>query len=303
MVMQPCTTAVPAMRSHVGTWVRVVGPVVYTIQIAPDHMTINAASATEFSDNKVVIESSILTADYHLMRDGTTAVGLITSFDVRLDGDLPEGVNYKEFMGELSQLQKVLTDKPLALSMKIYGDALVIGNVRLPEMAGGEAWSVVTVLGGRYSAAGDKPLPKPKVAKAPMPPQCFPLPAPAYNPGYPVGIIGAPVGLPVPPPPANVPGGTYRMAVPPYIQGGVPPVQSYAPPMNDCPSPLYPPQWTAPVAGCGGVMVAPTPLPVDYFGKMPTPAPPAPTPVPLPPVDGIAPRPVMPLPNTYGGPQ
>ena len=195
VVLPQAAVAVPAVRSHVGTWVRVVGPVVYTIQLTADHMTITATSAIEHTDDKVVTERAVMTADYHLMRDGTTAVGLITSFDAQLDGDLPEGVNYKGFMGELSQLQKVLTDKPLALSLRMYGDALVIGNVRLPEMQGGEAWSLVTVLGGRYSPAGDKPLPKPKIARAPMLPR-YPLPAAVITPVYPYGNVGTPVVVP-----------------------------------------------------------------------------------------------------------
>jgi hypothetical protein len=310
VVLPQAAVAVPAVRSHVGTWVRVVGPVVYTIQLTADHMTITATSAIEHTDDKVVTERAVMTADYHLMRDGTTAVGLITSFDAQLDGDLPEGVNYKGFMGELSQLQKVLTDKPLALSLRMYGDALVIGNVRLPEMQGGEAWSLVTVLGGRYSPAGDKPLQKPKIARAPMLPR-YPLPAAVITPVYPYGNVGTPVVVPAPG--YIMPPGGYPMPAPsPYMPAGAEAPVQFTP---SCPTPggIYPipiqSTTGAPViSGCGGTMFpplpySPTPAPACPQSLPYTPAPACPTPSPqsYPPSTGSLP----PLPSSTapGSPQ
>ena len=212
LVLPPCAAAMPLPKvGPVGTWVRVVGPMVYVIQIAPDHMTITATSAEEDENGKVLTAGCILTADYHTMRDGTTLVGLITSLDARIDGDLTAPVDFGGFAEELSQLQKAVTDQPFAMSVRVYGDALVIGNVRLPEVES-ESWDPMTVLGGRYTAAGDKPLPKPKVAKALMPimPVCVPVldapclmppSPPVRGPILPTGIMGAPTAIPILPPP------------------------------------------------------------------------------------------------------
>jgi hypothetical protein len=297
VVLPPCAAAVPVTNAGpVGTWVRVVGPMVYVIRITPDHMIVTASSATGISDDQVVTESTILTADYHLMRDGTTMVGLITSFDVRLDGDVPEDADFDEIAGQLSHIQKAVTDKPFALSVRVYGNALAIGNVRLPEAESPDAWSPMTVLGGRYSAAGDRPLPKPKVMKAPMPPQGFPPPPPVY--GYPTGIIGAPTGLPVLPPP-GVPQGAMSL---PAAQGCFPAGSGTvirvitqnpgcgAAGQPGCP--LTPPGGV--ISGCGGVMIPP---PNVQFGLVPTPIPGTGSPmmIPPPPVDLAVP--LMPEPT------
>ncbi len=298
VVLPPCAAVVPVTNTGpVGTWVRVVGPMVYAIRITPDHIIVTASSATGISDDQVVTESTILTADYHMMRDGTTMVGLITSFDVRLDGDVPEDADFDEIAGQLSHIQKAVTDKPFALSVRVYGNALAIGNVRLPEVESPDAWSPMTVLGGRYSAAGDKPLPKPKVMKAPMPPQGFPPPPPVY--GYPTGIIGAPTGLPGLPPP-GIPQGAMP---PPAAQGCFPAGSGTvirvitqnpgcgAAGQPGCP--LTPPGGV--ISGCGGVMIPPPPT--VQFGLVPTPIPGtgSPTMIPPPPVDLAVP--MMPEPT------
>ena len=111
----------------------------------------------------VVRDSTILTVDYQLINDGTMAVGLISSFDAQLDGEIDEN-DFDGFVTELKKVQQSLCDKPVAMSLKTYGNVLVIGNVRLPEHADSESWSSRTVIGGRYTLLGDKPLPKPKVS-------------------------------------------------------------------------------------------------------------------------------------------
>jgi hypothetical protein len=298
LIMPPVAASAPANRTLVGTWVRVVGPTVYTIRITLDHITINATSATEFGDDKVVIECAMLTADYHLMKDGTTAIGLITSFDIRADGDLPESANFGELVEELSKLQKALTDKPFAMSIRQYGDTLVIGNVRLPEVESVETWSPMNVLGGRYSAAGDKPLPKPKVVKAPPPPPV------AVNPiGYPTGAIGAPIMLSLPQ------GNCYPTAIPQCFPGGMgqcfpggmgmmqfPPNCPYQ--MVGYPNPGYAaPSWGN-VSGCGGLMMpSQCPMPSTLM-PLPTPYPAIDCPVIGPPaVDLPLPSKLMPMPQ------
>jgi hypothetical protein len=288
---------VSASKGLVGTWVRVVGPTVYVIRIAPDHMTITSMSATEISDDKVVTESAILTVDYHLMRDGTTAIGLITCFDARIDGDLPGDADYDGIVGELNKLQKALADKPFAMTIRVYGDALVIGNVRLPETEATETWAPMTVLGGRYTAVGDKCLPKPKVMKAPPPPP------PAFTPAYPAGDLGMPVMFPGVQP--NLPPGACcpPWRFPQCYPGGMgmnPFAPNYLNPMTMYPMTMYPYPFSAPVgmgalSGCGGMMppqsaMQPTFIPPPY----PIPAMDSPVSSPLPPIEMPPPRSVMP---------
>jgi hypothetical protein len=244
-------TSVPvqtsAKKTTTDTWVRVVGPTVFAIKLAQDHMTITATSSTEVAEDKVVTESAILTVDYQLMRDGTTAVGVITSFDARIGGEIPEEAEFDGIMEELGQLQKALNDKPFAMSLRVYDDALVIGNVRLPELTLGGMWMPMTALGGRYSRAGEKMIPKPKVMKAPAHPPGYALPIPpAYNPAYPTGVIGAPIMQTVPAP-ACVPQGVV-------VPSTVSPYPTVGPVSPNCPSGLgaYPyPSSSGTGYGCG----------------------------------------------------
>jgi hypothetical protein len=196
VLLQPDSSATKTLT---GTWVRMVGPVVYVVQIAPDHLTITASGASQMEEGKVTTEGLILTADYQMMPDGTTMIGLITSVDARLEGELATEAPAQNMGADLLRIQKAMTDKPFALSVRKYGDALVIGNVRMPEVEQSEG-SPLFVLGGRYTPAGDKPLPKPKVVKIQPPQQYlpvivptgygFPTP-PGYGPSspYPLGMI------------------------------------------------------------------------------------------------------------------
>lgn len=254
----PCTTAIPAAKTVVGTWVRVVGPAVYAFQMTPDHMTISAASSTEFPNGKVVTECTTMTCDYQMMRDGTTAIGLITSFDTRLEGDLPSDVDFDGFVEELSKLQKALTDKPFAMSIRLYGETLVIGNVRLPEVEMCETMSPMTVIGGRYTSAGDKPMPKPKVVKAPMQPRACPVASPpaAFNPGVPTVATGAPISIGMVPSYVNS-GAIYPPPMPSWSPGDTRMIQvapSYPSPVNTYPNP-WPAAPCLGVTGCGGLMM------------------------------------------------
>jgi hypothetical protein len=295
-IMPPVPVVAPIGNSAVGTWVRVIGPTVYVIRISQDHLTITAKSAAEVADDKTVTECNILTADYHLMRDGTTAVGLITSFDARFDGDLPEISDYASFVEGLSKLQKSLTDKPFAMSIRVYGDSLVIGNVRLPEMESVDFWSPMTILGGRYSAAGNKPLPTPKAARAcPQPQGLMPQPLPAYNPGYPTGRFGPPIMQSAPP--MCVPPGVWSVTPAPGFMDTMQMAPNCPNPFAAYPNPFYPAPVTGPLSGCGGMIPPQANMPPVLMPPSaqipPTYVPPT---APLPAVDVQPPRPVMPPP-------
>ena len=69
----------------VGTWYREFGPRMCVIKIAADHLTLGFVEAEEMEDGKTTASGVVVTADYHLMRDGTTAVGIITSVDAQIE--------------------------------------------------------------------------------------------------------------------------------------------------------------------------------------------------------------------------
>jgi hypothetical protein len=153
------------IRPLTGTWVREVGPIVYVIKIAGDHVTITMTAAAEFAEGKVGTEGMTITADYQMMRDGTTMLGLVTGVDAILEGDVPPISDLPVLADELERVQKVLADKPLAMSLRVYGETLVVGNVRVPELDHPYRISPMSGIGGRYKWNGDKPLPKPKPTK------------------------------------------------------------------------------------------------------------------------------------------
>jgi hypothetical protein len=257
VVLPPCAAAIPAARSGIiGTWVRVVGPVVYVIHITPDHLTVTVTVAREVQEGEVVMESLILMGDYHLMPDGKSLVGIITCFDARLDGVIGSYEDYDQSLDCLSQIQKAVTEKPFALSVRLQDDGLLIGNVRLPEVETADVWSRINFMGGRYAATGEKPLPKPRVTKAVQGPLGVPLSTADYNPNYgsPV-ILGGPTGLPILPAP-----GFPQVAPAPSTQssikiGAVRPLVLQNPVRGPVSTP--PPSMGGTISGCGGVVPPP----------------------------------------------
>ncbi|AWM36747.1 hypothetical protein GobsT_54030 [Gemmata obscuriglobus] len=226
----------------VGTWYRDIAGKQCVVKVTPDHLTLTVHDAQEV-DGKVSTASLVITADYHLTRDGITALGLITSVDVNFEGDFPAD-DSKPFFEMLGDLQKSLEDKPLALTFRTYGDSLVIGNVRMPSASDRLDAQPAGYMAGRYKAAGDK-LPKPKPTKMPAEPRAFVPNGPP--PGLPVGgnpgsSLGQPLGAPggFLPPPGNAPpaiGPTYPPPLPSSNSDLLPPQQiPSAPPARVVPS-------------------------------------------------------------------
>jgi hypothetical protein len=184
-------------------------------------MTITIKSAVETSDSKICMEGLLLTADYHLTRDGSTIVGLITCIDALIEGPLPDSVDYVNTGDELARVQKLLVDKPLAMNVRVYGETLVIGNVRLPDGDGVRGAShALTMLGGRYNAIEDKKVLQPRAVKLStpfVPPGMrHAEPAPSYIPPPPhPNCVPASRGLgaPLPFPPSS--GYGYSIPLPP----------------------------------------------------------------------------------------
>ncbi len=220
--MIPIASTEPtAKRGVVGTWYRDVAGKQCVVKVSPDHLTFTVHDAIE-EDGKVSTASLVITADYHMARDGMTAVGLITSVDVSFEGEFMRE-DLKPFFEMLGELQKVLEDKPFALTFRPYGDSLVIGNVRMLTVSDRMDVQPAGYMAGRYKSASDK-LPKPKPTKVTDPAL---RPAPDL-PGKPSAVPSLAI------PPASA----YPQ---PYTQpGGV-----YPQPYNPQPAPtgdLLPPQ-------------------------------------------------------------
>jgi len=101
------------------------------------------------------------------------------------------------------QLQKMLESNPLALTMRVYGDALVIGSVRMQTVGGLMESEPAAYLGGRYRAMTEKALSPLKAVKAAPKPQNAvptlpPLPSGAYGSPF-DGYYGGPTGDLLPP--------------------------------------------------------------------------------------------------------
>ncbi len=256
----------PLKPGHVGTWVRMIGSKQCVVKIEADYLTITVSEAHELGD-KMVTGHLTFTADYHTTRDGLTVVGLITSVDVKFDGDLPEDTMLEQF----GELQKAMEEKPFAMTFRRYGETLVIGNVRMPEVGDRIDTPPAAYIGGRYTSAGDKPLPKLKAVKA-TEPKAPPVYFPPVFPGAP-GTYGLPPGFygygpPPPTPPVVVP--------PPVVKGELLPPQAVP-----CPTVPRPVEFVVP-AGVGGqrviveesLVLPPAIAPTPPTMQMPQPTPP-----------------------------
>jgi hypothetical protein len=176
-------TTTPPKPGITGTWYRDVGPKRCVIQVLPDHMVLCVSESREVG-GKPVTANLTFTMDYHLTRDNATAVGLITSVDMTFDGDMPEG-ELDGLLESFSEFRKALEDKPFAMTCRLYGDSLVIGNVRMPVWKENPE-QPSAYISGRYTSAADKPLPKLKAIKAePRLLNGMALPGPRYLEHYP----------------------------------------------------------------------------------------------------------------------
>ncbi|MFM8271453.1 MAG: hypothetical protein ACKODX_03880 [Gemmata sp.] len=204
----PVAAAGAVQNAPPTVWYRDVGGKQCVVRLSPDHLTLTVSEAHEAS-GKVSTASLVITADYHMARDGRTAVGLITSVDLTFEGEFPPE-DSKPFFGILRELQKALEDKPFALTLRSYDDALVIGSVRMPAVSDRLEVQAAGYMAGRYKSAGDK-APKPKVwapaapTGGPLPPRSVPAPrvipsggaepcpAPVYEPLKPAPQMPQPI--------------------------------------------------------------------------------------------------------------
>ncbi len=173
---QACVHSTPAMLTItaaaqprpglVGMWYHDIGSRRCVIAIEHDHMIITLSESRGLDGNPTTVHLTI-TADYHLARDGRTAVGLITGVDMHLDGDVPES-EVGEMVEIATNVRKAFEDKPFAMDCRVYGETLAIGKVRMPEWSNNRL-QPPSYIAGRYTSAASRPMPKQKVSKLPDP--------------------------------------------------------------------------------------------------------------------------------------
>lgn len=203
-------TAIAQRPGIVGTWYRDIGAKRCAIQVEHDHMTITVSESREL-DGRAVTAHVTFTADYHLARDGSTAVGLITGVDMSFDGDVPEQES-DSMMEAIGELRKAMEDRPFAMNCRLYGQTLVIGNVRMPELKD-QREQPSSYIAGRYTSAATKPMPKRKAMKVTEPKVSLPdltrrMSSPAERPEQLIGTpacptAGAVIETPLPLPPSG----------------------------------------------------------------------------------------------------
>lgn len=168
----PLFVAPPAKAAaHVGTWHRELGPMTCVVKIDAEHVTITATVSGE-ENGKKIKQGVVITGDYHLARDGTTLVGLVTGLDVILEGDTGKLAAALEVIEQVARVQKAVVGKPFAFSARAYGDALMIGDVHAPRAGDADLDSASALVAGRYKrgdakAAEPKPLSRTTGANAP----------------------------------------------------------------------------------------------------------------------------------------
>jgi hypothetical protein len=206
----PTLQSMPAVAPNkmpVGTWTREMGPIKHTIDIKDGHLSITIT----LNDGKNGTIHHILTADCYPTRSGGELVGLLTSFDIAIEGrDAASDVG--ETAAHVAKLQKEIAEQPFAVTFRIYEGTLVIGNVRLSAVGEAkEVGEILSMIAGRYKRSNDSaPRPMPtRVTKACDGPQCVPVsactpPAVTIQPVEYQPVYGGPPSYqpPVPPMPA-----------------------------------------------------------------------------------------------------
>src|SRR5262249_39065815 len=126
---QPAALPV-AKPGTIGTWYREVASQRHVVTIMPEQLTVIRSEKIE-DDDKAVTIHFILTANYHMDRDGVTALGVITCVDFTIDGEMSER-RIERVRDKIADVQKEMVEKRFSLKLRPHGDALVIGEVSLP---------------------------------------------------------------------------------------------------------------------------------------------------------------------------
>lgn len=139
----------------VGNWYCTRGRVISSLQITPNYVTISVTEIVQTDDNRSIKHGLTLVAEYQLTRNGTTAVGLITGVDMQCEG-ASAAKQKPDLLRGLQALQKVIDDKPFAFNVRVYGNRLVVNNVRLPDLPPDEFdLPLAALISGQYTRIGN----------------------------------------------------------------------------------------------------------------------------------------------------
>jgi hypothetical protein len=131
----------------VGTWTRQMGPLAYKLEVKENHLTLTLTT----KDGPMTVDY-VLTADYYPTRTAGEIIGIVTSFDMSAAG-LDDKEIALEIQKTVAKVQKSLCNKPLALTFRVSGDSLVIGNVRMPDCEQEDLLAALEAMGGKYKSA------------------------------------------------------------------------------------------------------------------------------------------------------
>jgi hypothetical protein len=161
------TGSKPSTALH-GTWYRQVSGYQCVITFTDGQMTITQSFPQTMVDGEFVLAQLIITADYHLTRDGTTIVGLISGVDLTFDDPLSSTAvrELQDTFQKLAEIKAQIEDKPFAMACRTSDNMLMIGNVRLPSSSFWQEVAPASFIGGRYTNAGGHPVPKLKPTTA-----------------------------------------------------------------------------------------------------------------------------------------
>jgi hypothetical protein len=135
----------------------------FTVEIEANHIVVTGMMVA-IEKGKTLKQEIVVTGDYHLSRDGTTLVGLITGVDVTFEGDFNEG-HFNEFAEQLAKIRKEYVDQPFAFGTRVYGESMMIGNLRGLNADAKDNF-VSQFFAGRYKNSNGKPFPAPKPMNA-----------------------------------------------------------------------------------------------------------------------------------------
>ncbi len=151
-----------------GTWYRQLSGCQCVITLADGQMTITQSFPETSVDGECVLTQLIITADYHLTRDGTTIVGLISGVDLTFDGPLSSAAirELQDTFQKLAEIKAQIEEKPFAMACRTSDNTLMIGNIRLPSSSFWHEVAPASFIGGRYTNAGGQPVPNLKPTPA-----------------------------------------------------------------------------------------------------------------------------------------
>ncbi|MCS6863842.1 MAG: hypothetical protein RMJ56_03920 [Gemmataceae bacterium] len=166
--IKPATTT-PVGKTHSrlqGTWYRQMGGYQCAMAFQDGQMTITQSFLETMEDGALVVAHLIITADYQIVREGTTILGLITGVDLTFEEPVASTAMrpLRDTLEQLAALKTQIEEKPFAMTGQVRDDTLIIGSVRMPACSLWQELEPASFIGGRYTNTGGQPVPKLKPA-------------------------------------------------------------------------------------------------------------------------------------------